>query len=212
MSSNQLDKKSQAWSALFSEPMSELVQRYTASVEFDRRLWKADIAGSLAHAEMLAAQGVIGAADLADIRRGMAQITAEIEAGSFEWKLALEDVHLNIEARLTQLVGDAGKRLHTGRSRNDQVATDVRLWLRDEIDGIGTLLVELQRALVEMADKNAEVILPGFTHLQVAQPVSFGHHLLAYVEMFARDAERLADVRRRTNRLPLGSAALAGTS
>ena len=140
MSSNQLDKKSQAWSALFSEPMSELVQRYTASVEFDRRLWKADIAGSLAHAEMLAAQGVIGAADLADIRRGMAQITAEIEAGSFEWKLALEDVHLNIEARLTQLVGDAGKRLHTGRSRNDQVATDVRLWLRDEIDGIGTLL------------------------------------------------------------------------
>ena len=212
MSSNQLDKKSQAWSALFSEPMSELVQRYTASVEFDRRLWKADIAGSLAHAEMLAAQGVIGAADLADIRRGMAQITAEIEAGSFEWKLALEDVHLNIEARLTQLVGDAGKRLHTGRSRNDQVATDVRLWLRDEIDGIGTLLVELQRALVEMADKNAEVILPGFTHLQVAQPVSFGHHLLAYVEMFARDAERFADVRRRTNRLPLGSAALAGTS
>ncbi|MBS0434565.1 MAG: argininosuccinate lyase [Proteobacteria bacterium] len=212
MSSNQLDKKSQAWSALFSEPMSELVQRYTASVEFDRRLWKADIAGSLAHAEMLAAQGVIGAADLADIRRGMAQITAEIEAGSFEWKLALEDVHLNIEARLTQLVGDAGKRLHTGRSRNDQVATDVRLWLRDEIDGIGTLLVELQRALVEMADRNAEVILPGFTHLQVAQPVSFGHHLLAYVEMFARDAERFADVRRRTNRLPLGSAALAGTS
>ena len=212
MSSNQLDKKSQAWSALFSEPMSELVQRYTASVEFDRRLWKADIAGSLAHAEMLAAQGVIGAADLADIRRGMAQITAEIEAGSFEWKLALEDVHLNIEARLTQLVGDAGKRLHTGRSRNDQVATDVRLWLRDEIDGLSTLLVELQRALVEMADKNAEVILPGFTHLQVAQPVSFGHHLLAYVEMFARDAERFADVRRRTNRLPLGSAALAGTS
>ena len=212
MSSNQLDKKSQAWSALFSEPMSELVQRYTASVEFDRRLWKADIAGSLAHAEMLAAQGVIGAADLADIRRGMAQITAEIEAGSFEWKLALEDVHLNIEARLTQLVGNAGKRLHTGRSRNDQVATDVRLWLRDEIDGLSTLLVELQRALVEMADKNAEVILPGFTHLQVAQPVSFGHHLLAYVEMFARDAERFADVRRRTNRLPLGSAALAGTS
>ncbi|MFT3664541.1 argininosuccinate lyase [Piscinibacter sp.] len=211
-SSNQLDKKSQAWSALFSEPMSELVQRYTASVGFDRRLWKADIAGSLAHAEMLAAQGVIGAGDLADIRRGMAQITAEIESGRFEWKLALEDVHLNIEARLTQLVGDAGKRLHTGRSRNDQVATDVRLWLRDEIDGLSTLLIELQRALVGLADANAEVILPGFTHLQVAQPVSFGHHLLAYVEMFARDAERFADVRRRTNRLPLGSAALAGTS
>lgn len=212
MSSNQLDKKSQAWSALFSEPMSELVQRYTASVGFDRRLWKADIAGSLAHAEMLAAQGIIAAQDLVDIQRGMAQITSEIESGAFEWKLALEDVHLNIEARLTQLVGDAGKRLHTGRSRNDQVATDVRLWLRDEIDGLSALLVELQRALVELADKNAEVILPGFTHLQVAQPVSFGHHLLAYVEMFSRDAERLADVRRRTNRLPLGSAALAGTS
>ncbi len=212
MSSNQLDKKSQAWSALFSEPMSELVQRYTASVGFDQRLWKADIAGSLAHAEMLAAQGIIAAQDLADIQRGMAQITSEIESGAFEWKLALEDVHLNIEARLTQLVGDAGKRLHTGRSRNDQVATDVRLWLRDEIDGLSALLVELQRALVELAEKNAEVILPGFTHLQVAQPVSFGHHLLAYVEMFSRDAERLADVRRRTNRLPLGSAALAGTS
>ncbi|MCW5666209.1 MAG: argininosuccinate lyase [Piscinibacter sp.] len=212
MSSNQLDKKSQAWSALFSEPMSELVQRYTASVGFDRRLWRADIAGSLAHAEMLAAQGIISAADHADIRRGMAQITQEIESGAFEWKLALEDVHLNIEARLTQLVGDAGKRLHTGRSRNDQVATDVRLWLRDEIDGLAALLGELQRALVDLAEKNAEVILPGFTHLQVAQPVSFGHHLLAYVEMFARDAERLADVRRRTNRLPLGAAALAGTS
>jgi argininosuccinate lyase len=212
MSSNQLDKKSQAWSALFSEPMSELVQRYTASVGFDRRLWKADIAGSLAHAEMLAAQGIIAAQDLADIQRGMAQITSEVESGAFEWKLALEDVHLNIEARLTQLVGDAGKRLHTGRSRNDQVATDVRLWLRDEIDGISTLLVELQRALVDLAEKNAEIVLPGFTHLQVAQPVSFGHHLLAYVEMFARDAERFADVRRRTNRLPLGAAALAGTS
>ncbi|QTN24072.1 argininosuccinate lyase [Rhizobacter sp. AJA081-3] len=212
MSSNQLDKKSQAWSALFSEPMSELVQRYTASVGFDQRLWRADIDGSLAHAEMLAAQGIIGADDHAAIQRGMAQIRAEIESGAFDWKLALEDVHLNIEARLTQLVGDAGKRLHTGRSRNDQVATDVRLWLRDEIDAIVLLLIELQRALVEVAEKNAEVILPGFTHLQVAQPVSFGHHLLAYVEMFSRDAERLADVRRRTNRLPLGSAALAGTS
>jgi argininosuccinate lyase len=212
MSSNPLDKKSQAWSALFSEPMSELVQRYTASVGFDQRLWRADVAGSLAHAEMLAAQGIVGADDLAAIRRGMAQITAEIEAGSFEWKLNLEDVHLNIEARLTQLVGDAGKRLHTGRSRNDQVATDVRLWLRDEIDAIGSLLAELQRALVEVADKNAATILPGFTHLQVAQPVSFGHHLLAYVEMFSRDAERFAEVRVRTNRLPLGAAALAGTS
>ncbi len=212
MSTNQLDKKSEAWSALFSEPMSELVKRYTASVFFDKRLWLADITGSLAHAEMLAAQGIIGAKDLADIQRGMAQIRSEIEAGTFEWKLDLEDVHLNIEARLTQLVGDAGKRLHTGRSRNDQVATDVRLWLRDEIDLISDLLKELQVALVDVAEQNVEVILPGFTHLQVAQPVSFAHHLLAYVEMFSRDAERMADVRRRTNRLPLGSAALAGTT
>ena len=212
MSTHQLDKKSEAWSALFSEPMSELVKRYTASVDFDQRLWKADITGSLAHAEMLAAQQIIGADDHAAIRRGLAQITQEIEAGSFEWKLDLEDVHLNIEARLTGIVGDAGKRLHTGRSRNDQVATDVRLWLRDEIAAIGGLLTALQRALVEVAEQNAEVILPGFTHLQVAQPVSFGHHLLAYVEMFSRDAERMGEVHRRTNRLPLGAAALAGTS
>lgn len=211
-SENQLDKKSQAWSALFSEPMSDLVKRYTASVGFDQRLWQADIAGSLAHAEMLAAQGILSGEDFAAIERGMAQVRSEIESGTFEWKLDLEDVHLNVEARLTQLVGDAGKRLHTGRSRNDQVATDVRLWLRGEIDTIAALLVELQRALVDVAEANAEVILPGFTHLQVAQPVAFGHHLLAYVEMFARDAERLADVRRRTNRLPLGAAALAGTS
>ncbi len=212
MSSNQFDKKSEAWSALFSEPMSELVQRYTASVGFDRRLWRADIAGSLAHAEMLAAQGIVSADDLAAIRRGLAQVSQEIERGAFEWRFDLEDVHLNIEARLTALVGDAGKRLHTGRSRNDQVATDVRLWLRDEIDAILALLVQLQRVLVEVADAHAVTIMPGFTHLQVAQPVSFGHHLLAYVEMFARDAERLVDVRRRTNRLPLGAAALAGTS
>ncbi len=212
MSSNQLDKKSQAWSALFSEPMSDLVKRYTASVFFDKRLWLADITGSLAHAHMLATQGIISAGDRAAIEKGLAQIRGEIENGQFEWKLDLEDVHLNIEARLTQLVGDAGKRLHTGRSRNDQVATDVRLWLRGEIDLINALLLDLQRALVEIADKNADVILPGFTHLQVAQPVSFGHHMLAYVEMFARDAERLQDARRRVNRLPLGAAALAGTS
>ncbi len=212
MASNQLDQKSQGWSALFSEPMSELVQRYTASVNFDQRLWRADIAGSLAHAGMLARQGIISTDDLSAIQRGMAQITADIEAGRFDWKLELEDVHLNIEARLTQLVGDAGKRLHTGRSRNDQVATDVRLWLRDEIDQIIELLQDLQRSLVSVAERNVEVILPGFTHLQVAQPVSFAHHLLAYVEMFARDVERMVDVRRRTNRLPLGSAALAGTT
>jgi argininosuccinate lyase len=209
---NQLDTKSQAWSALFSEPMSDLVKRYTASVFFDKRLWQADIAGSLAHADMLAAQNIISSDDFAAIQRGMAQITTEIESGAFDWKLDLEDVHLNIEARLTQLVGDAGKRLHTGRSRNDQVATDVRLWLRSEIDLIVDLLTTLQTALVGIADKNVDVILPGFTHLQVAQPVSFGHHMLAYVEMFARDAERMLDVRKRVNRLPLGSAALAGTS
>jgi len=212
MSQNQFDKKSQAWSALFSEPMSDLVKRYTSSVFFDKRLWQADIAGSLAHADMLAAQGIISTQDLAAIEQGMAQITSEIESGAFEWKLDLEDVHLNIEARLTQLVGDAGKRLHTGRSRNDQVATDVRLWLRGEMDLISELLTELQLALLEVADKHVEVILPGFTHLQVAQPISFGHHMLAYVEMFSRDAERMTEVRRRVNRLPLGAAALAGTS
>jgi len=209
---NQFDKKSEAWSALFSEPMSDLVKRYTASVFFDQRLWKADIEGSLAHASMLAAQGIISPADHAAIQQGLAQVSREIEAGQFEWKLDLEDVHLNIEARLTQLAGDAGKRLHTGRSRNDQVATDVRLWLRGEIDAISLLLDDLQRALLGLAEKNVETIMPGFTHLQVAQPVSFGHHMLAYVEMFSRDAERMADVRKRLNRLPLGAAALAGTS
>jgi argininosuccinate lyase len=212
MSKNQFDQKSQAWSALFSEPMSDLVKRYTASVFFDKRLWQADIQGSLAHAEMLSAQKIISTQDLADIQSGMAQIADEITKGQFVWQLDLEDVHLNIEARLTQIVGDAGKRLHTGRSRNDQVATDVRLWLVSEIDLISALLNDLQKSLIEVAERNVEVILPGFTHLQVAQPISFAHHLLAYVEMFARDAERMADVRRRTNRLPLGSAALAGTS
>ncbi|MEJ8823398.1 argininosuccinate lyase [Variovorax humicola] len=212
MTQNQLDKKSEAWSALFSEPMSDLVKRYTSSVEFDKRLWQSDIEGSLAHADMLAAKKIISAQDHAAIEGGMKQIREEIEAGKFEWKLDLEDVHLNIEARLTQIVGDAGKRLHTGRSRNDQVATDVRLWLRGEIDLITDLLGDLQKALIDIAEKNVDVILPGFTHLQVAQPVSFGHHMLAYVEMFSRDAERMADVRKRLNRLPLGAAALAGTS
>jgi argininosuccinate lyase len=209
---SQLDHKSEAWSALFSEPMSDLVKRYTASVFFDKRLWLADITGSLAHAAMLEKQGVISATDAAEIRRGMAQVRAEIESGAFEWKLDLEDVHLNIEARLTQIVGDAGKRLHTGRSRNDQVATDVRLWLRGEIDLLCGLLEDLQRALLRLAEKNVDVVLPGFTHLQVAQPVSFGHHMLAYVEMFSRDHERMLDARKRVNRLPLGAAALAGTT
>jgi argininosuccinate lyase len=209
---SQLHKKGEAWSARFSEPMSELVKRYTSSVFFDKRLALVDIEGSLAHAAMLAAQQIIGADDLAAIQRGMAQIKGEIERGEFEWQLDLEDVHLNIEARLTALIGDAGKRLHTGRSRNDQVATDIRLWLRGEIDRIVGLLKDLRSALIDLAEQNAETIMPGFTHLQVAQPVTFGHHLLAYVEMFTRDAERMRDCRTRVNRLPLGAAALAGTS
>jgi argininosuccinate lyase len=201
-----------AWSGRFSEPVSELVKRYTASVFFDRRMWQQDIRGSLAHATMLARQGIIGDGDLADIRRGMAQIAAEIEAGQFNWNLDDEDVHLNIEKRLTALVGDSGKRLHTGRSRNDQVATDIRLWLRDEIDVILARLGDFQGALLDLAAQHTDTAMPGFTHLQVAQPVTFGHHLLAYFEMAQRDRERLVDCRRRTNRLPLGAAALAGTS
>ena len=209
---NQFDNKAQAWSARFSEPVSDLVKRYTASVDFDKRLALFDIRGSLAHAEMLAATGIISARDLSDIQRGMAQIRTEIVAGGFQWLLDLEDVHLNIEKRLVELVGDAGKRLHTGRSRNDQVATDIRLWLRDEIDGLILLLGGLRHALASLALTHAGTIMPGFTHLQVAQPVTFGHHLLAYAEMFARDASRLADCRKRVNTLPLGAAALAGTS
>ncbi|MDQ9170295.1 argininosuccinate lyase [Oxalobacteraceae bacterium R-40] len=208
----QLSKKSEAWSARFSEPVSDLVKRYTASVFFDKRLAPFDIQGSLAHAEMLAAQGIISAQDHADIQRGMAQIESEIAAGKFEWLLDLEDVHLNIEKRLTELVGDAGKRLHTGRSRNDQVATDIRLYMRAAIDDIVILLRDLRLALLDLAEKHADTILPGFTHMQVAQPVTFGHHMLAYVEMFNRDAERMADCRKRVNRLPLGAAALAGTT
>jgi len=208
----QLSSKGEAWSARFSEPVSDLVKRYTASVFFDKRLALFDIAGSLAHAEMLAAQGIISAGDRAEIERGMAQIKAEIEAGSFEWLLDLEDVHLNIEKRLTELVGDAGKRLHTGRSRNDQVATDIRLYLRAAIDDIADLLKALRGALLELAERHADTIMPGFTHMQVAQPITFGHHMLAYVEMFGRDCERMADTRKRVNRLPLGAAALAGTT
>jgi argininosuccinate lyase len=200
------------WAGRFSEPVSDLVKRYTASVDFDQRMWRQDIRGSLAHARMLAKQGIIGAQDLADIERGMALVVAEIESGKFEWSLDLEDVHLNIEKRLTTLVGDAGKRLHTGRSRNDQVATDIRLYLRDAIDDIQVLLKAFRSALVDLAEKEAATPMPGFTHLQVAQPVTFGHHMLAYFEMFGRDSERFADCRKRVARLPLGSAALAGTT
>jgi argininosuccinate lyase len=201
-----------AWSGRFAEPVAELVKRYTASVEFDRRLAEFDIQGSLAHAEMLHETGILGAEDLAAIRTGMAQILEEVRAGKFEWSLDLEDVHLNIERRLTNLAGEAGKRLHTARSRNDQVATDVRLWLRAAIDELLDLAKGLQGALVDLAERHADTVMPGFTHLQVAQPVTFGHHLLAYFEMLKRDRERLADARRRVNRLPLGAAALAGTS
>ena len=209
---SQFSKKAEAWSARFSEPVSDLVKRYTASVFFDKRLATFDIQGSLAHAEMLQAQGIISAADRADIERGMAQISAEIEAGTFAWLLDLEDVHLNIEKRLTELVGDAGKRLHTGRSRNDQVATDIRLYVRSAIDDITVLLNALRGALTDLAEQHADTIMPGFTHMQVAQPITFGHHMLAYVEMFGRDVERMADTRKRVNRLPLGAAALAGTT
>lgn len=209
---NSLDNKDQAWSARFAEPVAELVQRYTASVDFDKRMALVDIQGSLAHAEMLAAQKIISAADYAEIQKGMSQILSEMKDGTFTWELVLEDVHLNIEARLTKLVGDAGKRLHTGRSRNDQVATDIRLWLRGAIDEIQIELKSLRSGLLGLAEKHAETIMPGFTHLQVAQPITFGHHMMAYAEMFARDAERLTDCRKRVNRLPLGSAALAGTS
>lgn len=209
---SQFDKKAQAWSARFSEPVSDLVKRYTASVDFDKRLAMFDIQGSLAHAQMLETVKVISAQDRADIERGMAQIQGEIQAGTFTWLLDLEDVHLNIEKRLVELVGDAGKRLHTGRSRNDQVATDIRLWLRDQIDQLVELLTQLRRALATVALEHAGTILPGFTHMQVAQPVTFGHHLLAYAEMFGRDTQRLIDCRTRVNVLPLGAAALAGTS
>ncbi len=209
---SQFDKKAQAWSARFSEPVSDLVKRYTASVDFDKRLAMFDIQGSLAHARMLETVKVISAQDRADIERGMAQIQGEIQAGTFTWLLDLEDVHLNIEKRLVELVGDAGKRLHTGRSRNDQVATDIRLWLRDQIDQLVDLLTQLRRALATVALEHAGTILPGFTHMQVAQPVTFGHHLLAYAEMFGRDTQRLIDCRTRVNVLPLGAAALAGTS
>ena len=209
---DQFSKKNQGWSGRFSEPVSELVQRYTASVLFDQRLAFFDIEGSLAHAEMLAHCQLISAKDLQDIQKGMAQIRSEIESGTFTWLLDLEDVHLNIEARLTELVGDAGKRLHTGRSRNDQVATDLRLWLRGSVDEIAATLNGLRSALLDLAEKHAATIMPGHTHLQVAQPITFGHHLMAYYEMFSRDASRLADLRARFNRLPLGAAALAGTT
>ena len=200
------------WSGRFNEPVSELVKKYTGSIDFDKRLAKWDIDGSLAHAEMLKRVGVLSEQDLAAIQQGMAEIIEDIKSGSLEWSLDLEDVHMNIERRLTDKIGDAGKRLHTGRSRNDQVATDIRLWLRDEITVIQDLIKGLQASLLDLAEQNVDVVMPGFTHLQVAQPVSFGHHMLAYVEMLGRDFERMVDCRKRVNRMPLGAAALAGTT
>ena len=204
-------KKPQLWSGRFTEPVDEQVKRFTASIGFDKRLAKQDIRGSLAHARMLAACGILPRRDLTAIERGLARVGREIDRGRFKWSLEAEDVHFNIERRLTALVGEAGKRLHTARSRNDQVATDLRLWLRDEIDAIRGLIAALIEALLGQAARHAALVMPGFTHLQVAQPVTFGHHLLAYVEMLERDRERLAQCRSRVNRLPLGAAALAGT-
>ena len=208
------DKSQQdkVWSGRFNEPVSELVKRYTASVDFDKRLAAFDIQGSLAHSKMLGAQGIISQADVAAIATGLNEILEEIQAGKFEWRLDLEDVHLNIEKRLTDKIGDAGKRLHTGRSRNDQVSTDVRLWLRAVADDVIVGIRKLQTSIVDLAETHFDTAMPGFTHLQVAQPVTFGHHLLAYFEMLQRDAARFADARKRINRLPLGAAALAGTS
>ena len=212
MSENSLNKKAESWSGRFSEPVAELVKQYTASVSFDKRLAEFDIAGSIAHARMLGAQGIIAQTDVIAIESGLGEILAEINAGKFEWLLDLEDVHLNIEKRLTDKIGDAGKRLHTGRSRNDQVATDVRLWLRATTDDVLASIKSLQISLLDLAEQHVETIMPGFTHLQVAQPVTFGHHLMAYFEMLKRDVERFVDCRKRINRLPLGAAALAGTS
>lgn len=200
------------WGGRFSEATDAFVAEFTASVQFDQRLYRQDIAGSIAHATMLARVGVLTDAERDDIIQGLSAIKADIEAGRFEWRIDLEDVHMNIEARLTDRIGITGKKLHTGRSRNDQVATDIRLYLRDEIDALLALLKRLQSGILTLADKHTDTIMPGFTHLQTAQPVTFGHHLLAWFEMLLRDSERLIDCRKRVNRLPLGSAALAGTT
>lgn len=200
------------WGGRFTEPTDVFVEAFTASVGFDKRLYAQDIAGSIAHARMLAHVGVLSSAEYEAIVEGLQDIRDEIERGKFQWQVALEDVHMNIEARLIQKIGDVGKKLHTGRSRNDQVATDVRLYLREEIDAIQIELLRLINSLIDMAEQQADTIMPGFTHLQTAQPVTFGHHMMAYVEMLKRDAERLVDCRTRVNVMPLGAAALAGTS
>ncbi|AOV15673.1 argininosuccinate lyase [Acidihalobacter aeolianus] len=209
MSDQRVDK---LWGGRFSESTDAFVEAFTASVDFDRRLYRHDIEGSKAHARMLAHVGVLGDRECDDIVAGLDEILGEIERGEFEWSVGLEDVHMNIEARLTARIGAAGKKLHTGRSRNDQVATDIRLWLREEIDHILAELKRARRGLLDLAEREADTIMPGFTHLQVAMPVTFGHHLLAWYEMLARDSARLRDARRRVNVMPLGAAALAGTT
>ncbi len=204
------DKK--LWAGRFNEPTDAFVEAFTASVEFDQRLAPQDIAGSIAHATMLTRQGILTEEEFASIKAGLEKILASIEAGSFEWSVSLEDVHMNVEAALTESIGIAGKKLHTGRSRNDQVATDIRLYMRDEINLILAEVRRLQEALLIVAEREAATILPGFTHLQTAQPVTFGHHMMAWFEMLQRDAGRLADCRSRMNVMPLGAAALAGTT
>ena len=203
---------SSMWGGRFSEATDAFVAEFTASVNFDKRLYKHDIQGSIAHATMLAKVGVLTDSERDAIINGLTAIRQEIETGQFEWRVDLEDVHMNIESRLTDRIGIAGKKLHTGRSRNDQVATDIRLYLRDEIDQTRAILRRLQTGLLDLAEREASTIMAGFTHLQTAQPVTFGHHLLAWFEMLVRDDERLADCRKRVNRMPLGSAALAGTT
>ena len=202
----------QQWGGRFAAGPAAVMQEINASIGFDKRLWRQDIQGSLAHAAMLASAGIIAATDERDIRCGLEAIAAEIESGAFPFTEALEDIHMNIEARLTERIGEAGKRLHTARSRNDQVATDFRLWVRDAIDGLDTQVKDVMQALAARAADHAADPMPGFTHLQTAQPVTLGHHFLAYVEMLSRDRGRFADCRRRLNECPLGAAALAGTS
>jgi len=207
-----LVKSDKPWSGRFTEPTDKFVEAFTASIEFDRRLYRHDIAGSIAHARMLEHVAILTPEECESITRGLREIEAEIDTGTFAWSTAFEDVHMNIEARLIERIGDAGKKLHTGRSRNDQVATDLRLFLRDGIDEVLTAIRRFQVVLLVLAEREADTIMPGFTHLQVAQPVTFGHHLMAWFEMLDRDHGRFADTRRRVNVMPLGSAALAGTS
>ncbi len=209
---NQHHPAGKPWAGRFDQPTDAFVEAFTASVGFDQRLYAQDIAGSIAHARMLARQGILSDTEREAIIAGLQRIQTDIEQGRFVWSVPLEDVHMNIEAALTAQIGDAGKRLHTGRSRNDQVATDIRLWLREEIDALTSGIHRLQDALLALAEREAQSILPGFTHLQVAQPITFGHHMMAWYEMLERDAGRLADCRKRANVMPLGAAALAGTT